>query len=341
MKQWIGLILVCALFSTCTWRTKIKVMEQTSSTFRHEFRGMKVITIAPPASTLPLAIAGLDWKETFRKRLQERFAERNAFAVVDSSSIASDLEKFLGAGDTRPKEEKILVQGIGAEGVVYVEFTGPAKWGACEHTQSKSIQTQLCFGHSCGEITHSVLDFKKSMAVRALTIPFRAFVVDTRNGVVGRMSGIAGELSSTYSGECLSDDLVMSYLLSSYATRIAEHYSPAVRTDEVEVEFESSVEGCPDTVRAEASSLLKTGIGFAMNNDFRKAREPWLTAMNVCKEKSASAHWNLGIYFWVVGDLNAADTHFKKALTLGGDRFRENALHQRALDRLRAARAKA
>lgn len=334
-------LVACLTLTACAWTgtatTKISVVRESARGFRHDFYGMKVIAIAPPSSAFPINIEQGNWQEFCVRQLQKAFAARQFLTVTDSKSISVDLEKFRNSGAVRPKQEKKVVQSIGADGILYLDYTGVPKW-ECERTQGKELKTRQCFGESCDEHNMAVLDFKKSMSVKTVEIPFTAMLVDTRNGMISKMTGTFGELAPVYDFDCMSDERVMSLMLQSHADYMALKFSPGM--GEIEVELETDVDDCEDKHQSVAKSYLTEGISYAIDKNFRKAREPWLKASEICNGKSAGAHWNLGIYFWMAGDLKTANNHIKEAIGLGGKRYERNPIHKNTLDTFEAARSK-
>lgn len=272
------------------------------------------------------------WGPVLNAKLAEELSKRGYFAIADSNTVGTRFAEFHDAGQPRPKAEREMARRVGADGILYIQYFGEPEI-KCEYTQAKVLKVNECVNSACGTSEYSVVDFKKTMAVGIMTVPFSATLVDTRTGVSSTIRGTAGNLAAEYASDCPSNEEITKKFVRENAWRIAKTFSP--KTGELEVQFETDTNGCPKPRQKEASELLNKGIQFALKKNYREARDQWLQAAEMCEQKSPAASWNLAIYYWLAGDDNLAKEHFDRAMRLGGSRYSENEYHQQALTNFR------
>ena len=65
-------------------------------------------------------------------------------------------------------------------------------------------------------------------------------------------------------------------------------------------------------LKKEVDLHLQSGLKWAKSGDMDEAKVNWETALRKSKHTSGGAMWNLGVYYWHIGDFEKSDEYFVK-----------------------------
>ncbi|MBL8033370.1 MAG: hypothetical protein JNJ69_06710 [Leptospiraceae bacterium] len=313
----LAITLIATLFAgRCASYVKIPVVTQMPEIYAKRMADVKIIALAPPVAAMQPDTGEEEWSVVAFKSLQTSLGEQRFFVIVDSSAAAEALAGFATAEIPRPPEEKNLAKKIGVDGFLYMQLTGAAE-SNCS-VRSYQVRKEQCSG--TGKDRKCVTYYETHYeSTRYTAVPVRGKLVSakTQNTIVFADRAVH---SATVSGSsCPSQSWSTLVAIANGAQMIAQAMSPTV-TD-MEIPLDADIEGTPAEKEAEVKALLKEGIALADKQDFRNARNKWMQALDLSSAKSAAAHWNIAVTFWMAGDYESATQHFNSSREITGIHF--------------------
>ena len=117
-----------------------------------------------------------------------------------------------------------------------------------------------------------------------------------------RMPSVVGDRT------CISPDNAFNKILQQAGYALARELSPRMTKFSIPL-----MESSPDLKgvdRKETNFHLKDGVKWAKSGSMKEAKDAWDRALTASKNQSGASIWNLGVYYWHLGNFNKAEKYF-------------------------------
>ena len=309
------------LGSACGTYIKIPVVSRIPREYMELMKGGRKIALVAVASRgLNLNNYG-DWAGGLQG-VQERTLRRYGyFQLLDLGGRDSRLREIAYSQTGLTDEQKEIGQELAADGFFFIEIPRQPAYDCKKYETFKTKTSCTKRGKIVrNNVEQYVCTEKKTVLVKStyyvttLTVFLKGRLVNTETAQ--SISPTHAEPIYQRGDSCVSYGRMFASAAESASESIARALSPLV--SKLDVPLDDKPVGVPESAAAAVEKLLEEGVGLADDSQFKLARDKWKEALQRSAQSSANAFWNLAVYYWYAGDMQAAEDHFRRAERLGG-----------------------
>ena len=334
-------LLISGLY--CTVYIKIPVVSQIPSDYMKLMKGGKrIAVVARSARQLDLNQYS-NWTGVLQGTLESTLSKYGYFTLVDLAGRKDRLREIALSRSGLTADEKEIGQELAIDGFLYIDvpkqplydckqhekwtqktkctrkekITTPPTDSEREHARKSGTVAQPKTKTICVQKTTTV--HRTVFYITYMTVFLDGRLVNTETGQ--SISYTHAEPSTITGSSCTAHSSMFQDAADKAAGKVAEHLSP--RITPLEAPVLDDMVGVPDAAADKVKAYLKKGIEWADATppNYEKAKGEWEQALESSGLSSASAFWNLAIYYWYSGDVARAEEYFSKAERIGTFKF--------------------
>jgi len=324
-------IVVAALIATLAWfqcgpSIPIKFPqypERTGRQLKSVLEGKRNIGIVAAKSQGP-ALPGEDWTETVEASVSAAIVERGYFNVVDVSSRKERLRELAYTQSGMTAESLEIGRELAINHLLVVKLPRQPRSECKVEQVTDYAATALALAKSAqGSSNGEGGVQKKPTGVLYLTVFVQGVLTNVETGRSVSFVNTEAHRQQADVGDagCPSALAAFDPAVKYAAGQLARNLSPTVITMNVPLMEDAGGTGNPERV----GEWLASGNQWAESRNFDQAAQDWRRALNESNGDNVSALWNLAVYSWYVGDYDAAERYFDRALDAGGPSWLDGA----------------
>ncbi len=263
-----------------------------------------------------------EWKYLIQGSVLNKFLEKRYFKIVDISKREARLKEVVFS--QMMGVNKDITKDLPVDILLSIEIPQ-------EPISECNQYTQFYFRQECAKIDamgkclryvqKKIPEYSK---VLTYTVFVKAKMMNLETGQSLEYTNSEPAVLTRKSGspfiDCPSKVEALNEALNIASEEIAMRLSPSV--EEIDVKVYKDDTGFSESLKKkEILKLLESGNSWLKTDkpNIELARRDWETALKLSNQTSASAFWNLGVYYWFKGDLIIAGDYFKKSFQIGQD----------------------
>lgn len=263
-----------------------------------------------------------EWKYLIQGSVLNKFLEKRYFKIVDISKREARLKEVVFS--QMMGVNKDITKDLPVDILLSIEIPQ-------EPISECNQYTQFYFRQECAKIDamgkclryvqKKIPEYSK---VLTYTVFVKAKMMNLETGQSLEYTNSEPAVLTRKSGspfiDCPSKLEALNQALDIASEEIALRLSPSI--EEIDVKVYKDDAGISESIRKkEIVKLLESGNSWLKTDkpNVEFAKREWEAALKLSNQKSASAFWNLGVYYWFKGDLITAGDYFKKSFQIGED----------------------
>ncbi len=302
----------------------------TGEQLKSVMKGKRIIGIVAlkPSEQVAREITYVDdWAGTLENRVSAELSSRGYFKIVDISNRKNRLQELAHTHTGLTSAQKAIGQEMAVDGLLYLNMTAPP----VSECRSEVLSSGLTYGKAAlqlglamaANVDTGKVEASAPTGVRYLTVFIQGKLVNIETGQSISYSHtkpyrLPGKVGNR---DCPSELKAFHGALNEAAKELVDHLSPGIIT--MNVPLEKSVKDIPGDTGKVVKQHLENGIKWAKTGDFELAADSWKRALDISGGQSVSALWNLGAYYWFVGDFTEAERKFKQVMRVAGPDWME------------------
>ena len=318
----------------CSETVGIPVVSYTPPNFTRVMRGGKKIgVIAAARNQVSMGEFGTDWSPTIQGAATSALVKAGYFQLVDISSRQDRLREIAHSQSGVTQEQKEIGKELQVDGLIYMRVSNQPKYdcsqktvtkyrqGDCIRSESKQVkQADGKYKTVTKCVEYQQVAYQETYSTGFLTVFLQARLVNVETGEALHFTNNT-PYSTTNVGGCPSALELFGYAISSATYRMSQALSP--RVTELQVPIDQDPFGSPEETEERVEAQLEQGVKWITveTPNFEQARKSWQRALELSDYKSASAYWNLSVYYWYSGDMDKAAEFMDRAQEFGGPDF--------------------
>jgi len=337
----IFLPLIFVFVSGCKTYIKIPIASSMPVNFMKTMQGGKKIGVI-----FNTASASIDpgLSTVIQSSAEKKITEYRYFTIVDISRREERLKEVIFSQSGLTKNVMEFGNELAINGLIYLDVP-KSPVTSCVTTSKKERRQGDCKKYQTTGTSKTCSRYENNRCVTYKETPvtkcveYDYYYVDVFESTRSTVVFLKGELMNVQTGaklsytntrsfensisgkECSSEQYSFDQATELAANNVIGNLSPLI-TD-LSVRIESDPAGSPKIKRKLVKSYLKLGEESLKTNppDFEDASRQWQKALSESSYKSLYAYWNLALYSWYSGDLDATEKYFLKASDIGGPDF--------------------
>lgn len=315
-----GYFLLLGFLSYCSTGVKIPVVQKSPPGFQEFMRGGRNVGLyVYKADKVQFNEIG-DWRSIIHGGVLNALQEYRYFKIVDVSSRETRLKEV--AYSQKMGNLKDISKELSIDALLFIEVPMSPSHECKSNTYT--TERQVCRasdanGKCLRYETRTELNFVKELTY---TVFANARLVNLETGQTMQYSNtqpaILKNTSQTPLVECPSLLQGFNSAVQKASYNIADNLSP--KMVDMDVPIYDSLDGVDKSSKEDVEKFLTAGRKWLKGDtpNLEMAKTNWEKALSLSGGNSASAYWNLGVYYWSKGDMQQADYNFKKSMDVGG-----------------------
>ena len=322
--------LILAFLVGCTPTVQMSVVKKMPKNFVATMKGGKKIGIMAVEPKNKGWFKGWgDWSSTIQGAMENKFNSHGYFTIVDVAGRKARLSELSYQRSGMTTGFKAIGKELKIDGLLYLEMTNQPRTTCTKKRTRRNVR--YCRAQNAnGQCTSFGTRVQYRMeAKRLVSVFLKARLVNLETGrTISYSYNKPVEMVTAQTGatqmDCPSVLEGFSKAMEKGSKEVANHLSPKV--EPYHVPLGAKPIGVAKAQQKKVESLLKAGIKWVTTSppNFEEAKDKWKEALEASGYKSAFAFWNLGVYYWNIGDMDKALEMFTKAKRAGGPDFLES-----------------
>ena len=319
-KNLILLIIPFLLLGNCA--TKIPILvpsfpKKKGPQLREVLRGQRNIAIFA-AKTDPETVKKINsetaanWESSIEAAVSQELSELGYYKIIDISNRKKRLKELAYSQSGLTSETLEIGRDLQANAFLSIRLTKTPE-AQCKVEDIENYTTKVLVITARSLITQRAGNVNTGRPTGILYVSFfvegRLSNVETGQSVTHFYTQTLRIASEAGTRSCTSIYKAFEHLIPNAGREIARNLSPKFLR--LSVPLFSKSQDLPSSLKRKVDIHLKSGLQWAESDNMTDAKKEWDIALKKSKNNSGAAMWNLGVYYWHVGNFEEADEYFE------------------------------
>ena len=322
IKSYLKLIVYYIILSiiNCSTFVKIPIVKYSPPGFEESMGVGRNLGIFINKSDDTIFRGVRDWKHLIQGSVLNKFLEKRYFKIVDISRRETRLKEVVFS--QLMGTNKDITKDLPVDWLLYIEIPQEPNYECKNYTNfyfRQECDRIDSMGRCLRYVQKKIPEYSK---VLTYTVFVKAKMINLETGQNLEYTNSEPAILTRKSGspyiDCPSVLEALNEALNIASDEISSRLSPVM--EEIEIKVYKDDTGFSESSRKkEILKLLSSGINWLGTDkpNIELAKRDWEEALRISNQSSASALWNLGVYYWYRGDLVQAGNYFNKSIRVG------------------------